>query len=145
MVRPSPSDSVVQAWARLLKAQAKLLTAVECDLKAADLPPLAWYDVLLELCREKDGLRPMELQGRLLLAQHNVSRLLERMEVAGLLQRAPHNEDGRGRIATVTAAGRIAQKKIWQVYGAAIEREVGGRLSEAEAASLAGLLGRLLR
>lgn len=145
MVSPSPSDSTVRAWVRLLKAQASLLAAVEGDLKAAKLPRLGWYDVLLELCREKDGLRPMDLQDRLLLAQHNVSRLLDRMEAAGLIQTAPHSEDGRGRIAMVTPAGRAAQKKIWRVYGAAIDREVGGRLNDAEATMLSELLGKLLR
>lgn len=90
-----------------------------------------------------DGLRPMELEQRLLLAQHNVSRLLDRMETAGLIRHGPHKEDGRGQIVTLTPAGRATQKKMWPVYAAAIEREVGGKLSEAEAQKLADLLGKL--
>jgi hypothetical protein len=48
-----PSDTAITAWARLLKVQAKALDAVEADLKAKGHPPLEWYDVLLELKREK--------------------------------------------------------------------------------------------
>ena len=58
-----PSEAVVRAWARLVRAQQQALTAVEADLKAAGYPPLAWYDVLLELTREKDGrLRPADIE-----------------------------------------------------------------------------------
>ena len=58
-------------------------SAVEVDLKRAGFPPLSWYDVLLELRRAgDDGLRPLEIEARLLLAQHNVSRLIERLEKA---------------------------------------------------------------
>ena len=53
-----PTEIEVVAWARLLKASAKLLAFVERDLKEAGLPPLAWYDALLELYRARpDGLR----------------------------------------------------------------------------------------
>ena len=44
-------DMEIAAWARLLKAAAKLVAAAEADLKAANLPPLSWYDALLELDR----------------------------------------------------------------------------------------------
>ena len=94
-----PSDMTIAAWARLLKAQAKALDAVETDLKAKGLPPLAWYDVLLELKREENSaLRPLELEKRLLLKQHNVSRLIDRMERKNLLKRLPYAGDGRGQL-----------------------------------------------
>ena len=48
-----PTEIEVVAWARLLKASAKLLAFVERDLKEAGLPPLAWYDALLELHRAR--------------------------------------------------------------------------------------------
>jgi len=82
------SDPVFTAWARLLRAQTHLLGVVERELKQAGLPPLGWYDVLLELSRPGcDGLRPVELEKLLLLAQYNLSRLLDRLEKAGLVER----------------------------------------------------------
>src|SRR5256885_12172319 len=76
-----PSDAVTKAWARLIRAREIVVGAVERDLKAAGLPPLAWYDVLLELTRAPDGrLRPFELEKETLLLQYNLSRLLDRLE-----------------------------------------------------------------
>ncbi|GAB2175845.1 MarR family transcriptional regulator [Dongia sp. agr-C8] len=133
------------AWARLVRAGQTLRDAIEAELKAADLPPLAWYDVLLELGRAEGGrLRPLELERRTLLAQYNASRLIDRMEKAGLVERLPHPEDGRGQLIAVTAEGRAQQKRIWKVYGPAITRHVGEKLRPAEAVELARLLAKLI-
>ncbi len=120
------------------------MAAVEAILKAADFPPLAWYDVLLELTRDEAGaLRPGELEGRLLLAQYNLSRLLDRMEEAGLIERQPVPQDRRGHKVHITAAGRRLQKRMWPAYAAAIQAHVGNRLTDAEAAALASLLSKV--
>lgn len=141
-----PSDAVVLAWTRLVRAQARVLDAVEADIKAAGFPPLAWYDVLLELRRAEDGrLRPLIIESRLLLTQSNVSRLIDRLERAALVQRLPHPVDGRGQDVAITEAGRDLLKAMWPTYRAAIQRHVGLRLrDDAEAAKLADLLGLLL-
>ena len=74
----------IDAWARLQRASGNVLARVEARLKAAGFPPLGWYDVLLELSRAEDKtLRPVEIEKRMLLAQYNVSRLLDRLAAAG--------------------------------------------------------------
>lgn len=139
-----PSDATTNAWINLMRAQQKLLAAIEADLKSSGFPPLSWYDVLLELRRAgPDGLRPMEFEDRLLLAQHNVSRLLDRLEKAGYIRREAHERDGRGQQIHATPAGLDLQKRMWPAYGTAIERHLGARLTGDEAAVLAGLLGRI--
>ncbi|HKU96502.1 MAG TPA: MarR family winged helix-turn-helix transcriptional regulator [Vineibacter sp.] len=142
----APSDAVINAWVRLVRAQQGVLGAVEADLKRAGFPPLGWYDVLLELRHARDeGLRPLEIEGRLLLAQHNVSRLLDRMERAGYVERRPCVEDGRGQIVVATHAGHDLMRRMWPIYQAAIDKHVGAKLqSEAQAQTLARLLGRLI-
>ncbi len=68
------SKAVVQAWLHLIRTHTKALGTVDNALKAARLPPPAWYDVLLELRRNaRIGPRPTEIEQRLLIAQHNVS------------------------------------------------------------------------
>ena len=127
-----------------MRAQQFVLAAIEQDLKAADLPPLGWYDVLLELSRAMDGrLRPFEIEERTLLAQHNLSRLLDRMDKAGLVQREVFAEDGRGRWVIITEAGRAMQARMWSVYAPAIQRHLGDKLNDAQADQLANLLARL--
>jgi DNA-binding MarR family transcriptional regulator len=135
----------IVAWARLLKASAKLLGHVERDLKEAGLPPLAWYDALLELHRARpDGLRPGDLETEMLLPQYNVSRLVDRLEAAGYAVRRPHAQDGRGQVLQITAAGTELIKRMWKVYGRTIAENFALKLNAGEAKSLAGLLQRLL-
>ena len=129
-----------------MRAQRVLLAAIESDLKAAGLPPLAWYDVLLELKRAERGrLRPYEIEDRALLEQHNLSRLLDRMEKRGVVRREVHPDDARGRWVCLTPSGRALQSEMWKVYGAAIQRHLGSRLDEARAGQLAALLANLYR
>lgn len=142
----APSRSVVQAWVHLVRAQTAVLGAVEADLKKAGLPPLAWYDVLLELRRaEGKALRPLEIESRLLLPQHNVSRLLDRLERAGYVARRPHPTDGRGQMIHLTEVGEALLNTMWPVYRAAIGQHLGDKLrDDAEATELARLLGLLI-
>ncbi|MCF3641637.1 MarR family winged helix-turn-helix transcriptional regulator [Rhizobium sp. TRM95111] len=138
---PTPSPAVTRAWIRLMRAQQTILAAIEQNLKVAELPPLGWYDVLLELSRAKDGrLRPYEIEQRTLLAQHNLSRLLDRMDKAGLVQREVFTEDGRGRWVIITDAGRAMQARMWSVYAPALQRHLGDKLDDAQADQLAELL-----
>lgn len=144
MPKAISSDAVVAAWARLLRAQRITLGLVEADLKTAGFPPLGWYDALLELRRAEGGaLRPHELEGRLLLAQPNVSRLIDRLEKAGYVERRPCDADGRGQLVALSEAGRDLLRRMWPAYRAAIQRHVGQKLAGGEALRLAALLARL--
>lgn len=143
-MKRKPSPEITAAWIRLVRIQGRLLGAVEHDLKRAGFPPLSWYDVLLELARSPMGaLRPVELEKQVLLPQYGLSRLIERLVEAGLVRRRVCEVDKRGLVVEITDSGRELQKKMWNAYSAAIERHIGSKLSDAEAAKLAALLDRL--
>lgn len=142
-MREKPEDPMISAWIGLVRAQARVLAAVESDLKKAGHSPLGWYDVLLELRRAPEGLRPLDLQSRLLLEQHNVSRLIDRMAAKGLVERRPCEADGRGQIIALTSKGKEQQSAMWPVYRAALNKALASRLSAAEAVTLSGLLAKL--
>jgi DNA-binding MarR family transcriptional regulator len=140
-----PSTTTIRAWARLIRTHQAVLGAVERDLKDAGFPPLAWYDVLLELTRAEGGrLRPFEIEGHTLLTQYNLSRLLDRLEAEKLVKRERCEADRRGQWIAITPAGRDLQARMWKVYGRAIQRHVGDKLDEKSARALADLLRRLL-
>ena len=140
-----PSNTVIRAWARLMKAQQLALALIEQSLKAAGLPPLGWYDVLLEVERAgEDGLRPFELERAILLAQYNLSRLVDRIERAGYVECRACEEDGRGQLITITNAGKAIRRKMWPVYERAVEAAIGQHLSVKEGETLDGLLGLLI-
>jgi DNA-binding MarR family transcriptional regulator len=145
MAKTQPSESVVKAWARLTRVQQLALAAIEAALKKADLPPLSWYDALLELERAGErGLRPFELEHEMLLAQYNLSRLIERLSRAGYVSRQVCKDDGRGQVLVITSAGRAMRRRMWSVYGPAIQAAIGTRLSKAEIGRLTALLGTFL-
>jgi len=138
-------ETAVTAWARLIRAQQVLLERVEADLKAAGLPPLAWYDVLLELYRAESGqLRQFEIGDRVLLSKYNISRLLDRLEQEKLVRRQTCKEDRRGANVAITAQGRTMMKKMWPVYERGIEQYFARHLSTQETAQLAELMARLI-
>jgi len=136
------SDAAQAAWVQLIRAHRSALCSVERALRAADLPPLEWYDVLLEL--ERGGsLRPRDLQDRLLLAQYNLSRLLDRMEAERLIARERCSEDARCQWVRVTDDGKALRQRMWPVYAGAIENALGAKLKTPEAERLADLLEKV--
>jgi DNA-binding MarR family transcriptional regulator len=143
-MKRKPSTEVTAAWIRLMRVQSQVLDAVEQDLKKAGFPPLAWYDALLELSRAPSGeMRPVELEKQMLIPQYSTSRLIDRLVDEGLAARRECKIDKRGQFVEITEAGRDLQKKMWGAYSAAIEKYVGTKLSDVDAAKLCGLLDRL--
>jgi len=139
-----PAAAVVEAWTGLVRTEQALQAEIEEHLKRAGFPPLAWYDVLLELDSAPDGwLRQSRVQAQTLLAQYNLCRLVDRLERDGLVERRQCTRDGRNNVLVITAEGRSLRRAMWPVYAAAIEEHVGGRLTRAEAQQLAKLLGKL--
>ena len=134
----------LEAWARLIRVSQAALRDVQADLKAAGFPPLDWYDALLELRRAGPaGLRPYALQDAMLLAQYNMSRLANRLVRAGLAERRPCAEDGRGHVLALTDEGAALLKRMWPAYRAAVETRFASKLTKKDAAQLSALLAKL--
>jgi len=139
-IRPETTD----AWIALMQSQRVLLERVEARLKSEGFPPLGWYDALLEIERVwPDGLRPFELQQRLLLPQYSMSRLLDRLEKAGFIRRVACDDDGRGQLVTVTDAGLRLRQDMWPVYADFLAKAVQDRLPAEDLRHLADRLGVL--
>jgi DNA-binding MarR family transcriptional regulator len=143
-VTKKPDEATVSAWIALSRAQRIAFRRVEERLKAAELPPLAWYDALWELEKAGDkGLRPFELEHAMLFEQYNLSRLADRLVKAGLVERRPCRDDARGQMLKITAAGRALRGRMWEIYSPAIQEAVGKRLGSGEAETLTALLQKL--
>lgn len=143
-MKRKPSTQATAAWIRLARVQSRVLDAVEQDLKRSGYPPLAWYEALLELSRSPSGeLRPVELEKQMLIPQYSTSRLIDRLVDEGLAARRECTLDKRGLYVEITEAGRDMQKRMWSAYSVAIEKYVGCKLSDTDAATLCGLLDQL--
>lgn len=140
----TPSSKTMQVWSKLIRVEQSLLKTIEMELKHNDLPPLSWYDVLLELSKiETVQLSPKELEDRLLLSQYNISRLLDRMEKNGLIQRETCKNDRRAKMIILTKKGSEIQKKIWNFYAPFLQRVIGDKLSDKETQALINLLEKI--
>lgn len=141
-----PSENTVHAWVELHRTHRRLIDKVAVELKRNGLPPLDWYDVLLELRRAGEhGLRQFEIGDRILLSKHNLSRLIDRLENQQMVVREACEEDGRGNRVRITARGERTLEQSWPVYGQAIQREFGEKLTRKECIEIARLLGKLLQ
>lgn len=133
------------AWIMFIRAQQVLLGRTESALKAAGLPPLSWYDVLLELSRDPDsGLRQYEIGERVLLNKHNLSRLIDRLENDGLVKRQACDIDGRGNIVKITRKGLQLKQAMWPVYAKAIQEFFAESLTTTQIRSLTEIMNTLL-
>ena len=145
MPKPDPpSEATTTSWIALNSAYTRAHAAIESALKEAGLPPLSWYDVLLELDRgERDGLRLHEIERRLLLPQSGTSRLIRKLEDSGLVQREACTDDGRGFLISLTTDGRRLRRKMWPVYAGALKDAIESRITPHEAKILGSLLERI--
>jgi DNA-binding MarR family transcriptional regulator len=125
--------SQLDAWREMLRAQALLVEEVERALAAAGLRPLAWYDVLTELAKAGGRLRIHELADAVVLSRSGLSRLLDRVEAAGLLRRERTEEDRRGAYAVITPAGIRAVDHMWPVYERCLVEHFGPHVGGADA------------
>jgi DNA-binding MarR family transcriptional regulator len=103
-----------------------------------------WHDVLATLRRTGPPyrLRPTELTDALMLTSSGTTKRLDRLEQAGLVERAPDPEDRRGTLITLTAAGRELIDSVTPAH-LDNERRILGALTEAEQRRLADLLRKL--
>jgi DNA-binding MarR family transcriptional regulator len=138
----TPKGSV---WALFLTAHAVMVEEIEARFARAGLPTLAWYDVLWALERAGDRrLRMRELAELTVISRSNLTRLVDRLESAGLVERERAQEDRRGAFAVISTQGRALRKKMWPVYATAIKELFEDRLTEREAALMGESLRRIL-
>jgi DNA-binding MarR family transcriptional regulator len=102
------------------------------------------YDVLFTLSRCPSGwLRLNELNDHVLLSQSSLSRLVERLEKRGLVDRMPAPDDGRGVLLKLTEEGAALQKEIGREHVRDISNLVAPALTAAEQKELQRLTDKL--
>lgn len=130
------------AWEELFRAQVAIMRRLQRD-SIWDRISLREYDVLFTLSRAPEGLRLRDLGESSLLSQPSLSRMVERLEEAGWVRRAPAAGDGRGVVVGLTAAGAALQKEVGRRHVQAIAHYVGGALDPQQLAALTEVAGAL--
>src|SRR3954453_10629578 len=83
----SPSPERLRAWRLYFESALALLDVLDAELERDAGIPLRWYDVLVHLEETPDGLRMNELAERILYSKSGLTRVVDRLEEAGLVQR----------------------------------------------------------
>lgn len=95
------------AWRGLLRVHAALVRELDHELETEHGLPLNQYEVLLLLAFAEEGrVRMSELADGVLLSQSGLTRLVDRLERAGLVARERCQHDRRGLYARITPEGR---------------------------------------
>lgn len=138
------SEDRVEAWRAFIAAHAEVIGAIERRMEEEGHLPLSSYDVLVALS-ETPGhrLRMHELARHVILSRSALSRLVDRLEKQGLLQRVRSGEDRRGAYAVLTEAGQESLNRSWPVYGREIQAHFARHLSEDDVRLLTEVMSRI--
>ena len=129
---------------RLLRGHASVTRAMSADLVAEHGLTINDYEALLHLARAEDGrMRRVDLAGKLILTASGITRLLDGLEAAGLVERASCPGDRRVTYAVLTDAGRERLETASASHLSAVHELFTEHLSDDELKQLADLLGRL--
>jgi DNA-binding MarR family transcriptional regulator len=134
------------AWSALLRVHAALVPALDQELQAAHQTPLPWYDVLLELNAAPDRQLTMSALGAAaVVSRTRVSRIVDELVAAGLVERVPNPADRRSAFARITPAGRARLRAAAPTYLSGIDRHFTSHLTPREEATVAAALQKVLR
>jgi DNA-binding MarR family transcriptional regulator len=102
----SADDPTLDVWRAFIQTHARLIHKLDEELQAAHGLSLAEYDALLQLVNAPDRrLRMSALADRVLLSRSGITRLVDRLEAAGMVERTACATDARGSMAAITHLG----------------------------------------
>jgi DNA-binding MarR family transcriptional regulator len=133
------------AWALFLRTHSTLIEVLETELQREGRLPLAWFDVLVQLsAAPQSRMRMQDLADSILLSKSGVTRLIDRMQQAGLIQRRDCESDRRVVYAAITPKGRAAYRRAAPIAFRGVEEHFTRRLSARERRLLKDAFERLL-
>ncbi len=139
--RPDPERLAV--WRAFLEAHASLTHQLEQELEEERGLPLTWYGVLLHLHEAGGQLRMNELAERVLLHKSSLTRAVDRMEEAGLVERIACPSDGRSRYAVITEEGRRTLRWAAPVHLRGVQRHFASHLTDSDVVALTRVFAKL--
>jgi DNA-binding MarR family transcriptional regulator len=134
------------AWATdLVRLEIALWDRVDARLRESHELPLAFFESLLFVSRAREGsMRVGDLARALRVTVGGTSKLVDRIERAGLIAREPDPADRRASRVALTAAGKRKLAAAVTSYEAEVAGIVGGVLSPEEQRQMSDYVSRLL-
>lgn len=138
------SETEIQAWRGFLRAHSCLAKRLDAELERAHGLPMTSYEVLHHLDDAGAGrMRMCDLAEQAQLSRSGLTRLVDRLERDGLLERCSCQHDARGAYACLTELGRERLTQARGTHMAVVREHFFSRFSEPELDTLAHLWDRL--
>ena len=129
------------AWYLQAKMNARLTERIADEMERRTGLPAAWCEVLANLKAEPK--RMNELADDLILSRGGATRLIARMEEAGLVERQTPPSDRRATFAVITDAGRAAVERALPVHLEVVDELFGRQLEPEDAEALLAIATRV--
>ncbi len=131
------ADPHREAWTALCHAHASVTGRLQEALTDAGLPPLAWYEVLDAVAQADDQrLKMGDLAGALVISRGGLTKLVDKLVKAGLLERAFCATDRRVSYAVLTPSGQGVLEEMRPVVLGELRAAFAKSLSARQAAAL---------
>ena len=133
-----------EAWIAIAQTHAAVTGRLQEALIAAELPPLPWFEVLATLDRAPEQrLKMGDLAEALVITRGGLTKLVDRLIKAGLLERTFCETDRRVSYATLLPAGTELLEEMRPVVRAELAVAFSANLSTREAEELRAMLDRI--
>jgi uncharacterized membrane protein/DNA-binding MarR family transcriptional regulator len=133
-----------RAWRGLLRTHACLVKRMDAELERAHGLPLSSYEVLHHLAQASSGrMRMCDLAEHAHLSRSGLTRLVDRLERDGLLDRCSCEHDARGAYACLTEAGRERLAEARSTQLAVVREHFSSHFSAAEVRAMADMWERI--
>jgi DNA-binding MarR family transcriptional regulator len=132
------------AWVSYVQGHAALVRQLNAEMLEEHGMGINDYEVLLRLWFAPDHqMRRIDLAESVLLTASGITRLLDRLQAAGYVDKAFCPTDARVTYAVLTDAGIEKFNEARTTHLDGVQRAFGNHFTEEEAATLAALLGRI--
>jgi DNA-binding MarR family transcriptional regulator len=133
-----------EAWGALARTHAAVTQRLQDALATSDFPPLPWYEVLATLAdASEERMKMGDLAEALVITRGGLTKLVDRLIKAGLLERTFCETDRRVSYATLMPAGREMLEEMRPVVVAELRVSFAAKLTDAEADGLRDSLERV--
>jgi DNA-binding MarR family transcriptional regulator len=134
------------AWSGFIRAHSSIVKELDAELQAAHGLPLSSFDVLVQLSLAPNGRMQMsELAEAVHLSRSGLTRMVDRLERQGLLERHKGERDPRQVFACITKAGLERLAKATPTHLAGVCRMFLERLSQPQVKQLAVIWNQLMQ
>lgn len=134
----------LRAWRGLLRAHGCLAKRLDAELERAHGLPMTSYQVLDHLQEAQGGrMRMCDLAEQAQLSRSGLTRMVDRLEREGLLERCSCDHDARGSYACLTVSGRERVEEAHVTHLAVVREHFLSRFSESELSLLADMWERI--